>query len=141
MGEILDAPQLRYTAESQTPVTEFRFKIPGLRPEDASVELRTIGWGNLAQEIQERYKPGDRVILEGRLTMNTVDRPEGFREKSAEITAQRIYPLSDLQAMNLNASEVRPAGSSSPASAPAPAAAGAAPTTPQPEPDYDDIPF
>jgi single-stranded DNA-binding protein len=139
MGEIVDAPQLRYTSETQTPVTEFTLKIPGIRPEDASVELKTIGWGNLAQEIQERYKPGDRIVVEGRVNINTLDRPEGFREKQAEVTAQRIYPLSDLQSMNLAASAVSPEPASSVAKPAAAAKATAAASTP--EPDYDDIPF
>jgi single-stranded DNA-binding protein len=33
------------------------------------------------------------VVIEGRLSMNTIDRPEGFKEKRAELTASRIYKL------------------------------------------------
>ena len=49
-----------------------------------------IGWGNFAQEIHEKYHEGDRVIIEGRLSMNTIER-DGIKEKRAELTAQRIY--------------------------------------------------
>jgi single-stranded DNA-binding protein len=52
-----------------------------------------VGWGNFATEIKENYSTGDRVIIEGRLGMNTIDRPEGFKEKRAELTASRIYKL------------------------------------------------
>ncbi|MFM6220091.1 MAG: single-stranded DNA-binding protein, partial [Dolichospermum sp.] len=36
---------------------------------------------------------GDRVIIEGRLGMNTIDRPEGFKEKRAELTVQKIHAI------------------------------------------------
>jgi len=37
----------------------------------------------LAQEIQQQYHQGDRIIIEGRLSMNTVERPEGLKEKTS----------------------------------------------------------
>jgi len=45
--------------------------------------------GEFGSKIQ--YHQGDRII-EGRLSMNTVERPEGFKEKRAELTVQRIHP-------------------------------------------------
>jgi single-stranded DNA-binding protein len=65
----------------------------GLRDDDPRERLKVVGWGNLAQEIQETYKLGDRLIIEGRLGMNTFDRQEGFKEKRAELTAQRIHRI------------------------------------------------
>ena len=49
-----------------------------------------VGWGNLANTIKDSYHPGDRLIIEGRLGINMVERPEGFKEKRAEFTASRI---------------------------------------------------
>ncbi len=155
MAEIVDAPQLRYTADNQTPIAEFVVKFPGLRAEDTPGQMKVVGWGNLAQEIQERYKMGDRVLLEGRLGMSTVERPEGFKEKRAEMTVQRVSPIGDLQAMSIADPTPVAAGkfvgaNSTPASAPSAAAnpAPAAPATPATPatpaantPDYDDIPF
>ena len=40
-------------------------------------------------------------MLEGRLGMNTIERPEGFKEKRAEMTVQRVNPISDLQNMSI----------------------------------------
>ncbi len=152
MAEIVDAPQLRYTADNQTPIAEFVVKFPGLRAEDAPGQMKVIGWGNLAQEIQERYKTGDRVLLEGRLGMSTVERPEGFKEKRAEMTVQRVSPIGDLQSMPIAeptpvaagkfvGANSAPASTPSAAAVPAPAAV-AAPTAPAADaPDYDDIPF
>ena len=153
MAEIVDAPQLRYTADNQTPIAEFIVKFPGLRAEDTAGQMKVIGWGNLAQDIQERYKTGDRVLLEGRLGMSTVERPEGFKEKRAEMTVQRVSPIGDLQAMAIAEPTPVAAGkfvgatSSAPASTPSAAAAAAvaapaAPAADAPDaPEYDDIPF
>ncbi|MGB3789396.1 MAG: single-stranded DNA-binding protein [Phormidesmis sp.] len=148
MAEIVQAPQLRYTADNQTPIAEFVVKFPGLKEGDASGQMKVVGWGNLAQEIQEKYREGDRVLLEGRLSMNTLERPEGFKEKRAEMTAQRISPISELQSVAMAEptpiAEGRFASGTAPASTPSAAAvpAAASPASPaEPAPDYDDIPF
>lgn len=147
MAEIIDEPQLRYTQENQTPIAEFTVSFPGLRDGDAPQQMKVVGWGNLAQEIQARYHAGDRVLLEGRLAMNTVDRPEGFREKRAEMTAQRVYRLSDLTTMPMPRATVAetPAvpnyGAAAPTTAPAAAPTSTLAPPADAEVDYDDIPF
>jgi len=93
MAEIIRSPQLRYTPDTQIPVTEMLVQFSGLRAEDPPATLKVVAWRNLAQEVQERYQEGDQVILEGRLGMNTVQL-EGFKEKRAELTLQRIHPVS-----------------------------------------------
>ncbi len=92
MAEIVQDPQLRYTAENQTPIAEMLVKFSNGR-EDSFATLKVVGWGNLAQEISQKYHPGDQVILEGRLRMSMIERPEGFKEKRAELTVQKIYPV------------------------------------------------
>jgi len=92
MAEIVEEPQLRYTPD-QTALAEMLVQFPGPRAEDAPATLKVVGWGNLAQQIQQQYHQGDRVIIEGRLSMNTIDRPEGFKEKRAELTVQQIQPV------------------------------------------------
>lgn len=94
MAEIIKSPELRYTADNQTAIAEMLVEFPGVKAEDPPATLKVVGWGNLAQEIQERYHQGDRVVIEGRLTMNTIERPEGFKEKRAELTVSRIHPIS-----------------------------------------------
>ncbi|CBN58862.1 MULTISPECIES: single-stranded DNA-binding protein [Kamptonema] len=94
MAEIVQAPQLRYTPDNQTQIAEMLVQFPGSRPEDPPSTLKVIGWGNLAQEIHGNYHQGDRIIIKGRLNMNTIERkPEGFKEKRAELTAEQIYSL------------------------------------------------
>lgn len=153
MAEIIQDPQLRYTSDNQTPIAEMLVQFPGLREEDAPSTLKVVGWGNLAQEIQEQFHAGDRVVLEGRLGMISVDRPEGFKEKRAELTVQRIHRM---QGTELTTHAAEPAAApkaksqAKPASRPAAArsaepeptyAAAKRPAASAPEQDYDDIPF
>ncbi|MCP9899935.1 single-stranded DNA-binding protein [Cyanobium sp. Cruz CV13-4-11] len=124
--EVLEAPQVRYTQDSQTPVAEMAVQIEGLRPDDPPGQLKVVGWGNLAQDLQNRVQVGQRLVLEGRLRMNTVTRQDGVKEKRAEFTLARLHPLTPGAA-------VPQAQSQSPAPAPQPAprpAAGS--TTPAP---------
>jgi single-strand DNA-binding protein len=153
MAEIVQEPQLRYTPDNQVPVAEMTVEFPGLRDDDPPSQLKVVGWGNLAQEIQEKYHPGDRVIIEGRLHMNTFDRPEGFKEKRAELTAQRIHLLGEGATLStvsstptVTSTESTESPRSTPKAAPAkrtsePAKTPAYSAAPAPEADYDDIPF
>lgn len=149
MAEIVQAPQLRYTSDNQTPVAEFMVQFPGLREGDPSSQMKVVGWGNLAQDIQAQYQTGQRVMLEGRLGMNVVEHSEGFKEKQVEMTVQRIYNVGELGTMPM----APPAAAPAPAATPSPAASrpavvpaptsAPAPTTAEPAaaPSYDDIPF
>ncbi|MCU0552987.1 MAG: single-stranded DNA-binding protein [Leptolyngbya sp. Prado105] len=144
LADIVQEPQLRYTSDTQTAIAEMRIEFSGLRPEDPPTKLKAVGWGNLAQEIQANYHEGDRVILEGRLTMNTIERPEGFKEKQAELTIQKIYSL-DGGSISSSVTAAAPAVSapSAPAAAAAPKRATKAPAAPalESQPELDDIPF
>ncbi|MBE9159521.1 single-stranded DNA-binding protein [Nodosilinea sp. LEGE 06152] len=142
MAEIVQSPQLRYTSDNQTPVAEFMVQFPGLKEGDPSSQMKVVGWGNLAQDIQAQYQAGQRVLLEGRLAMNVVERPEGYKEKQVEMTVQRIYSVGDLGTMPM----APPAAAAAPAATPSPAAsrpakAKAPSGAAEPAPSYDDIPF
>ncbi len=91
MAQIVQEPQLRYTAD-QMAICEMLVEFFERGSGETASRLKVVGWGNLAQEIQKSYHQGDRVIIEGRLTMNSVQQ-EGYKEKRAELTVQKIYPL------------------------------------------------
>ncbi|MEO1210161.1 MAG: single-stranded DNA-binding protein [Cyanobacteria bacterium J06638_20] len=143
MAEIVQEPQLRYTSDTQVPVTEMTVQFDGVRDSDPASKLKIVAWRDLAQDVQENYHTGDRVILEGRLTMLTVDRPEGFKEKRAEMTLSRLHRVTgDGSLMSSAAAAPRSTAAPQPAPSPAPAPASqpAAATAEEPM-DYDDIPF
>jgi single-stranded DNA-binding protein len=157
LGEIVKAPELRYTQDGQMAISEMMIQFPGLRAEDPMETLKVVGWGNLAQQIQEQFQEGDQVIVEGRLNMALLDRPEGFKEKRAELTVGRIHRVqADLNAPRMVSTPTAPPPADAPAaSAPAAkpaakkavasAAKSSSPPTATPdddyEPNYDDIPF
>jgi single-stranded DNA-binding protein len=163
MAEVVSTPELRYLQDGQM-IAEMTVQFPALRAEDPMETLKVIGWGNLAQIIQEQIHLGDQLVLEGRLNMVVSDRPEGFKEKRAELTASRLHRVqADLNAPRMVSTPasttvpVTPQPTSQPASAEPAATTPAAPkTSPRPasqpvsappapadyeEPNYDDIPF
>ena len=144
--DVLQAPTLRYTQDNQTPIAEMEVGFDALRPDDPRGQLKVVGWGNLAQDLQNRVQVGQRLLIEGRLRMNTVPRQDGTKEKRAEFTLARLHPV--------GGSDAAAAQTSSPPTVPAkqaPAAAAAAPSpakepaaqwnTAPLVPDTDDIPF
>ena len=147
--DVLEAPQVRYTQDNQTPVAEMTVRLDGLRPDDPPGQLKVVGWGNLAQDLQNRVQVGQRLMIEGRLRMNTVTRQDGVKEKRAEFTLSRLHPLgASAPVASAPAAAAPLAAGSPPRPAAAPAAAPAAepawnasPLVPDlPEGD-DEIPF
>ncbi|MBF2078377.1 MAG: single-stranded DNA-binding protein [Synechococcales cyanobacterium T60_A2020_003] len=149
LADIVQDPQLRYTADNLA-IAEMMVQIEGTREGEPPAQLKAIGWGNLAQEIQEQYHAGDRILIEGRLSMNTVDRPEGFKEKRAEVTVRRLHRLgSGGTVTSYSAPVATTAATPSRLSSPPPAAKTVRQELPQPayaapstdETNFDDIPF
>ena len=159
--EVIDAPTVRYTQDNQTPIAEMSVRFEALRDGDPPSELKVVGWGNLAQELQNRVQVGQRLLIEGRLRMNTVPRGDGMKEKRAEFTLARLHPIGASTTSSSTASSSTansaPQGSQPPSGSarperPTPIAAPAAtpkPSEPEPAswnsaplvPDTDDIPF
>ncbi len=144
MAEIIKNPELRYTADNQMAVADMfvQFAPPlGNRPDETHPTIEVVGWGNLATEMKENYKQGDRVTIEGRLEMNTIER-DGYKEKRARLVASRIYHIMAVDPPSA------PISSSSNPSSPPSSSRTATPTAPrQDEPpnfdaeDIDKIPF
>lgn len=144
--EVLDEPKVRYAPDNQLPIAEMTVRFDGLRPEDPPSQLRVVGFGNLAQDLQNRVQVGQRLVVEGRLRMNTITRPDGTREKKLEFTLARLHPLDGSAAA---AAPTAPAAAAPRAAAPAKAPARKAAAEPAPTwnaaplvdlPD-DEIPF
>jgi len=96
----------------------------------------------LATEIKENYKIGDRVTIEGRLEMTTMER-DGYKEKRAKLVASRIYHIMVVGTPTTPTGTTSVAPSSPPASSRA--TAPAAPRAEEPPAfdtdDLDKIPF
>ncbi|MEM9770457.1 MAG: single-stranded DNA-binding protein [Cyanobacteria bacterium P01_D01_bin.73] len=150
MAEIVKAPELRYTPDNLA-IAEMLVRFPALREDDPPCTLKAVSFGERATDIQQQYRMGDQVILEGRLSMNTFERPEGFKEKRAELRISKIHSVgSGGMAAMPPAPEAAiapdPTADFAPlpdtASAAPPASSGASPSPlPDDQPDFDDIPF
>ena len=115
--EVLGAPTIRYTQDNQMPIAEMSVRIDGLRAEDPPGELKVVGFGSLAQDLQSRVQVGQRLVLEGRLRMNTMARADGIKEKKAEFTLSRMHPIAG--GGGSAAPAPAPSAGSAPAAAPA----------------------
>jgi single-strand DNA-binding protein len=141
--EVIEAPTVRYTQDNQTPIAEMAVRFDPLRADDPPGELKVVGWGNLAQDLQNRVQVGQRLVLEGRLRMNTVPRQDGMKEKRAEFTLARLHPVGGQT--EGTTPETAPASRQAPAAAPVRAKQAAPETTSWNSaplvPDTDEIPF
>ena len=126
---MLEAPQIRYTQDNQTPVAEMAVRFDGLRPDDPPGQIRVVGWGSLAQDLQNRVQVGQRLVLEGRLRMNTVSRPDGVKEKRAEFTLSRLHPIGAGSALPDSGAAPSPFAAAVPSSAPAAPRSSSSPCT------------
>ena len=88
------APTVRFTQDNKTPLAELEVEFDSLRADDPACALKVVGWGKLAEELQNTVQVTYRLVIEGRLRMNTVPRPDGTKEKRAEFTLSRIHPFS-----------------------------------------------
>jgi single-stranded DNA-binding protein len=139
--DVLEAPQVRYTQDNQTPVAEMLVQVEGLRPDDPPGQLKVVGWGNLAQDLQNRVQPGQRLVLEGRLRMTTVTRQDGLKEKRAEFTLSRLHPLAPGASAAMAPAAAAPGPSVRAGAAPATPSWNASPLVPDLPEGEDEIPF
>ena len=95
-SEIKSTPQMRYTKDNQTAIAEMTVTFKGLRNDDPSSDLKVLGWGTIAQEMMDQLKEGNKVVIEGRLRMNSVTRKDGTKEKQAELTASRFHHITSV---------------------------------------------
>ena len=147
MAQIVSDPELRST-QDQTSVSTMMVEFESTREGEAPGKVQVEGWGNLAEEIKNSYGAGDRIIIEGRLSMNLFEMPEGYKEKRAKLVASHIYPVG---VSSTAGSSVRQSDNVVDfAPSPQPESISNyddAPTTPEPTPassgneDWDEIPF
>lgn len=117
MAEIYSDPQLRYTADGQIPIAEMLVQFPNLGVNQQLSTLKVVAWRDRAEELHKNYRAGDRIIIEGRLSMNVVE-VQGYKEKRAELTASRIYPLTS-EAFDMKSTSVSTTKSSGTVAPPA----------------------
>ena len=94
------APTVRFTQDNKTPLAEIEVEFDSLRADDPPSTIKVVGWGKLAEELQNTVQVNSKLVIEGRLRMNTVPRQDGTKEKRAEFTLSRIHPFSSNKAVS-----------------------------------------
>ena len=91
---VQEAPKLRYTQGDQTPVAEMLVRFDPLRMDDPQPTLKVTAWRDTATTVEQQARPGQKVLLEGRLMMRNTPRPDGVgTQKQAELILSRLHPL------------------------------------------------
>ncbi len=88
------APTIRFTQDNKTPLAEIEVEFDSLRANDPPCAIKVVGWGKLAEDLQNTVQVNSKLVIEGRLRMNTVPRQDGTKEKQAEFTLSRIHHFS-----------------------------------------------
>lgn len=153
MAQVVRDPELRST-QDQTSVATMLVEFESTREGEDPGQVKVEGWGNLAEEMSSTYRVGNQIVIQGRLSMNTVEMPEGYKQKVAKLVASRIYTLTGVNnSMGSNVASPQPTNivDFAPAPQPKPASAPEQPAyaAPAPEPapansgneDWDEIPF
>ncbi len=106
MAKVISSPQLRYTSDTQTEIAQMLVEFEGRRKEDPPCTLKVVAWRDLATQMKESCTEGDRLIIEGRLSMKTFERKEGFKEKRGELVVSHFYPLDGVSPTSGESSKV-----------------------------------
>ena len=99
------APTVRFAQDSKTPLAELEAEFDSLRADDPPSKIKVIGWGKLAEEMQNKVQVNSKLVIEGRLRMNSVPRQDGTKEKRAEFTLARIHPFNNQTSVSSNPSK------------------------------------
>ena len=93
-------PTVRFTQDNKTPLAEVEVEFDSLRADDPPCSIKVVGWWKLAEELKNTVQVNSKLVIEGRLRMNTVPRQDGTKEKKAEFTLSRIHPFSSKTAVS-----------------------------------------
>ena len=101
-------PTVRFTQDNKTPLAEVEVEFDSLRADDPPCAIKVVGWGKLAEELQNTVQVNSKLVIEGRLRMNSIPRQDGTKEKQAEFTLSRIHPFSTKTAVSSIPSKPQP---------------------------------
>lgn len=97
---VITEPQVRYTSGTQKKLAEFFVEVPADNPSNPAWTMKVVCWNDRAIEIASGMGVNQPVLIEGRLELDTIERPEGFKEKKASLTAEKLTLLDNV--INLN---------------------------------------
>jgi len=92
-GTVYRQPEKRFTSNNVA-ITDFALN---LSEKEEDLLIRVVAFGNLAEVIAKEVSKGDRVVVEGRLQLSSVQTSSGAERKVMEINASGIEKLTGAQ--------------------------------------------
>jgi single-strand DNA-binding protein len=95
VGNLTEDPELRYTHTSQKPVANMRIGVNDRvqrNGEWVSIPtfINVVAWDQLAENTAMSASKGDRISVQGRLTIRSYDGQDGVKHYRTEIIADSI---------------------------------------------------
>ena len=84
--KILETPKQKIEKNNRIKA-QFRVQVPQSRNQSTTI-ARVTFWANLARDINEYYKVGDYIIIEGYISVS-----KSRKRNKVKITAFKVYPF------------------------------------------------
>lgn len=98
-GRLKEDPVKRFTP-SNIPVANLLLEIAyvgrGYKGELSCQAIRVNAWRDLANECEQNLKAGDKIIVSGRVQINSYTTNEGKKKKEVEIDANSVVRVKDI---------------------------------------------
>jgi len=98
-GTLIKDPEKRFTPTS-IPVTNLTVAVcyipRGGQENLASQIIRINAWRDLAEECERKLKTGDKVVISGRIQINSYTTNEGKKKKEIEVDANSVITINNL---------------------------------------------
>lgn len=99
LGNLTRAPEIRQTTTGQQVVNlsiatnrRWQDRVSGEQKEETEFHS-VVAWGELANEIGDKMKSGDKAFVRGRLQTRSWDTPDGEKRYATEIVADQVLLL------------------------------------------------
>jgi single-strand DNA-binding protein len=115
VGRLTKDPEVRYTANNQTPVAKFTLAVNRLYKQEGQPDadfIPIVVWGKPAENCGKYIKKGRLVAVSGRIQTRSWDDQEGKRHFATEVTADEVHFLdkaTEGQAQQQGQSDFHPA--------------------------------
>lgn len=93
MGRLTRDPELRRTT-NETPVTSFTLAVerPKYKDADPATDfIDIVAWRKTAEFVNQYFRKGQLVAVEGRLQIRSYEDKEGVKRKVAEVVADQVH--------------------------------------------------
>jgi single-stranded DNA-binding protein len=87
--KILEIPKYKTTKNNYV-TTQCRVQLPQIRK---SKVINLIVWGKLAKDVMQYYQTNDYVLVEGFLSISSINLNLEYARKTPIFTAVKVYPF------------------------------------------------